>query len=275
MSKPVIGCVPYLNATPLIAWFATPEGVHTAEVRFAAPSKLADWLTDGTVDAILGSSFFALVNPGSQCCAGVSISSFGPVESVRLFSKLPISEIQTVALDSSSLTSAHLAQILLAERYGVSARAQFAPPVLTDMLATSDACVLIGDAGMEADASGLHVLDLGSEWHEMTGLPFVWALWIGGKRFSPALVETLNRAKTYGVERVEQIAREQGPKRGFTGSAARRYLAEIIDFDLSPAHLAGFSEYSRLCKVHGFLESDTLPEFVERVELANPIEPRN
>ena len=99
--------------------------------------------------------------------SGCSISSLGEAASVRLFSKWPFREIQSLALDASSLTSNHLAQVLLAERYGVRPTICHLAPDLSAMLSQADACVLIGDKGMEADGAGLEVMDLGSEWVAM------------------------------------------------------------------------------------------------------------
>ena len=112
--------------------------------------------------------------------------SNGPVMSVRLLSKVGVSEIKTLALDSSSMTSNMLAQVLLAE-IGVFPTCDAVPPVQEDMLANHDACVLIGDRGLEADGDDLIDIDLGSAWTDLTSLPFVWALWLGKRGSSKDL----------------------------------------------------------------------------------------
>lgn len=258
-----LGCVPFLNAKPLIHYFSTPSAdLLPVEVSFAVPTDLAEWVANGSVQAALASSYFALAQPGAVVAAGVSISSFGPVESVRLFSKRPFSEIRSLALDSGSMTSNHLSKIILAERYGVYPVATTAKPNLDDMLAAADAAVLIGDAGMTAAADGLFVMDLGAAWHEMTGLPFVWALWIGTDGLTDDLAALLSDAKRYGVRNLEDIAQSESKRLGIPYHRCLRYLAEIIDCDLTPAHIEGFSRFARLCLAHGLLEQVRMPKFV-------------
>lgn len=170
-----VGCVPYVNARPLVACFDQPN--EFVEVVYDVPSKLPALLDSGEVDAILVSSIEYLRRDDLVIAADVGIMSNGPVASVRMLSKVPLEKIESLALDQSSMTSNMLAQIILAEK-GVRPRLVTMEPNLTAMLAECDACVLIGDKGLEADGSGLVDVDLGAAWTEMTGEPFVWALWL-------------------------------------------------------------------------------------------------
>jgi chorismate dehydratase len=113
---------------------------------------------------------------------------------------------------------------------------------------------------MSADATGLQVLDLGAAWNEMTGLPFVWAVWMGPSgRLRRELAETLVNAKEQGVQRVQEIALIESKRLGWPERVCLRYLAEIIDFDLSERHWQGFALFSELCAKHGFISSRRLP----------------
>ena len=171
-----VGCVPYVNARPLVAAFDQPN--EFVEVVYDVPSRLPALLDSGEVDAILVSSIELLRRDDLLPVSEVGIMSYGPVRSVRMLSKVPLKEIKTLALDQSSLTSNVLAQIILAEQ-GVFPKTETLSPDASDMLAHHDACVLIGDKGFEADGTGLVDIDLGEAWTSMTGLPFVWALWLG------------------------------------------------------------------------------------------------
>ncbi|MCH8273653.1 MAG: menaquinone biosynthesis protein [Armatimonadetes bacterium] len=262
MSRRAIGCVPFLNAKPLIHYFSTPEAQGEVEVLFAPPSDLAEWVLDGRVDAALASSFLALERPGLRAAPGVSISSTGPVESVRLFSKKPFDQVGVMALDRGSMTANHLARILLAEQFGAQPGTFPAEPDMEAMLTRADAAVLIGDAGMDAPAEGLRVLDLGAEWDRMTGLPFVWALWIGTESLTPELAHTLLKAKERGMERIEEVAKAESERLGWAYSRCLRYLAEVIDFDLTERHLQGLRLFADLCAKYGFIAKSWTPEIV-------------
>lgn len=154
------------------------------EVVYDVPSRLPALLDSGEVDAILVSSIEYLRREDLVIAADVGIMSNGPVASVRMLSKVPLDEIQTLALDESSMTSNMLAQIILAER-GVRPSLVTMEPDQAAMLAACDACVLIGDKGLEADGTGLVDVDLGEAWTELTGLPFVWALWLSKRERFP------------------------------------------------------------------------------------------
>ncbi len=93
---------------------------------FDVPSKLPALLGSGGADAVLVSSTDALRVAGRRMATGVCIGSDGPVKSVRLFSKRPFDQIETLALDAASMTSNSLARILLAELHSVP------PAVVTD-----------------------------------------------------------------------------------------------------------------------------------------------
>src|SRR5258708_32154297 len=66
---------------------------------------------------------------------GLGIASRGPVRSILLVSSKPFSEIETLAGDASSRTSAALARVLPARRYGAQPRAIRRAPYFFRMLA--------------------------------------------------------------------------------------------------------------------------------------------
>src|SRR5579872_3027459 len=134
-----IGCVPYLNAKPLIHWFHTPACDVHAQVVYAVPADLARLLREGQLDVALVSTIELFQTPDLVVIPDISISADGPVKSVRLFSCRPYDRISSVALDTSSLTSAGLIRILLAERYGLTPRYVPHGPDLDRMLSVCDA----------------------------------------------------------------------------------------------------------------------------------------
>lgn len=189
-----VGSVPYINAYPLIYWLRlVPEQI---KLVFAPPSQLATMLENGELDAALVSSFHAFQTPGMRAVDGLCIGSNGPVQSVKVFSKVPFSQIERLALDQDSLTSNHLAQILLEDAFGCAYVSDYRPPVLENMLQEFDAGVLIGDPCMGASPVGLQVLDLGEAWKAHWGLPFTWAMWIGGEGLTEEVATWLRAAGT-------------------------------------------------------------------------------
>jgi chorismate dehydratase len=240
MKKLIIGSVPYMNATPLTRWFETPEGREAAEIRLAVPSVLAQWLTAREVDVALVSSVEAFRQKNTVIVPGIAIASEREVMSVRLFSKVPFERLKQVALDSGSLTSTALIRVLLRELYGAKPLYVSAPPDLNRMLAECEAGLLIGDNGMAASAEGLSVMDLGAAWYQLTGLPFVWAVWLANAETDlERLTTLLHRAKAWGLAHLEELVGQEAERMGLNPALCRHYLHEIIVYDLAPPHLQG------------------------------------
>lgn len=188
-----LATVPYVNAYPLVYGLQEAFGAGV-ELIPAVPSSLPALLDSCRAQAAVVSSIEAIQRPNRVWISDLCIGSDGPVESVRLFSQVPLHKIKRLALDQSSMTSNVLAMILLEGLLGIKPEAFPLPPVQTEMLAHADACVLIGDIGMMAPSEGLEVLDMGQGWKELTGLPFVWAGWIGPPGCNPALPGLLEKA---------------------------------------------------------------------------------
>ena len=247
MPAPIrVGAVTYLNAKPLIERLT--DFAPNIELSLDLPSRLADQLAAGTIDVglIPVVEFFRGVS--YSLIPNIAIASRGPVLSVTLFSKKPWSEIRSVALDEGSRSSAALAQILLRKRYGVHPSIV---PLPIDVPAESldvDAVLLIGDRAMHACLPGFrHAYDLGQEWTDWTGLPFVYAVW--AVRDGVELGDTeaaFVRAKEYGVAHAGEIAQREAPLLGLDPGYCRRYLANIIRYDLGPAELAGMQRFREL-----------------------------
>ncbi len=257
-----IGSVPYLNEKPLTRWFShTDDGRASGiEVVYAVPSQLARMLADGEIAAALVSSFEYFRTPGYAIAPGVSISGQGDIESVRAFAKVPWRKIESLALDTSSLTSAALLKILLAEQLDSHPAFLHAAPDLDLMLAQADACLLIGDKGMQADGTDLNVLDLGHAWRRLTGLPFVYAVWLGhAENLTPHLVESLATAKAWGLTQIEAIAAEEAVRIGSTIRQCRHYLTDVMDYDLGDEHLEALAQFGTRAYAQQLLSAPPTP----------------
>ena len=258
----VIGSVPYLNEKPLTRWFGhTDEGRASGiEVVYAVPSQLARMLADGEIAAALVSSFEYFRTPGYAIVPAVSISGQDDIESVRAFSRLPWRQTQSVALDTSSLTSVALLKIVLAEQFQSHPAFLHHAPVLADMLQAADAALLIGDKGWLADDRGLITLDLGRAWRRLTGLPFVYAVWLGkSENITPELAQALNTAKEWGQTQFAPIAREQAALLGCSEEMCRHYLTDVMDYDLGEEHQDALALFGAKAYAQGLLPMPPAP----------------
>lgn len=168
----------------------------------------------------------------------VGIVSHGPVESVRIVSKVPWQEIRTLTPDPASMTSNALAQILLRED-GIEFE------LSTD---DADAVVLIGDAGFRAKTLPGYHYDLGELWTAQTGLPFVWARWVSNVS-RPELGELLDGAYEWSLlpKHRERFIKESAKVAGWTYEEVDRYLTECVSHTIGARELAGFARFCELC----------------------------
>jgi chorismate dehydratase len=269
MNRPVrIGAVNYLNTKPLICDLQelAPEGELVLEV----PSRLADDLSEGELDVALIPVIEYFRAGSYTILPNISIASRGAVLSVTLFSRVPWPKVRKVALDVGSRTSAALAQILLRKRYHVSPVIEDLPLDRAAEECDADAVLLIGDRAMRACLPGFaHAFDLGQEWFDWTGLPFVYAVWAvrAGAELG-SVGAALAEAKRRGCERIGAIAHEEAPRLGLDAGFCRRYLATIIHFDLGPRELAGLHHYYTLACELGLAPRGVNLEFYGRAQLA-------
>ena len=138
---------------------------------------------------------------------GIGVAATGPATSVILFSRRPVEDIAggRVGLTTESATSVRLVQILFREWWRVE------PGEYVNTDEPNDALVLIGDTALQARdrlPGYPYRYDLGEEWYRHTGLPFVFATWVGRvdapigltEEFESALHTALDRGRSRAAE---------------------------------------------------------------------------
>ncbi len=246
-----VGAVTYLNARPLVV--ALGELAPRMQVVMDHPSRLADALAAGRLDVAMIPSIEYARGQGYTIISDACIACHGPVRSVKLFGRVPVQQIRTLALDEGSRTSAALVRILLRERFGVT------PTTLPLRIGASpddspaDAVLLIGDRGMAmADGGFEFVWDLGEEWSGWTGLPFVFALWIARPGVElHGVAELLAAARDEGLTRLAEIARREAPLIGVPEEDCLSYLRDRLTFRFGSRERQGLERFCALAGRQG------------------------
>lgn len=253
-----LGCLPYLNVKPLVYTLergGLPDGW---ELVYAPPSQLARMLVSGEIAAAPVSSYATFADPRLSTCPGICIAADGPVKTVLLLSKKPIENLNTVALDTSSLSGASMLKIILSELYNLHPKFVRTPPDgLYNMLEKSDAALLIGDPAMTCSKDGLHVLDLAEEWKTLTGLPAVFAVW-AGTGITDELINILQDAKAEGLKRTHEIAEEESVRLGVPYEACEEYLTRIMVYDLGDKEMQGLNMFRQKVIEHGLVDPEAV-----------------
>jgi chorismate dehydratase len=276
-----VGCVKYLNARPLIrGWLGNVEFDH--------PSALCERLARGQLDVALVSSFEFLRNPIYRIVDNVSISSDGPVYSVVVAHRGEFSSIKEIELDPASETAVNLLRCLLAELKlkarlisrnidlqsvrpaslqpaapdaveNVSARRTGKMPVFQ----TAGARLFIGDQAIQFRQKHVHEFkfwDLGEQWKKLTGVPFVYALWLirPEVRDAKSIAQRLRVLRDENLAHIGAIVSDAVPdvtddKHEITREFRDRYYNEHLRFGFGTEEKRGLQTFADLCAKYGVL----------------------
>ncbi|WP_443076976.1 menaquinone biosynthetic enzyme MqnA/MqnD family protein [Streptomyces sp. SP18CS02] len=244
---------------PLYWGLARTGTLLDLELSKDTPEKLSEQLVAGDLD-IGPITLVEYLRNADRLVAfpDLAVGCDGPVMSCVIVSQRPLEQLDgaRVALGSTSRTSVRLAQLLLAERYGVEPDYYTCPPDLGVMMQEADAAVLIGDAALRAslhDAPrlGLQVHDLGLMWKEWTGLPFVFAVWAVRRDYlarEPRLTSQVHEAflasRDLSLEEVPKVAEQAARWEAFDAELLEKYFT-TLDFRFGAEQLAGVREFAR------------------------------
>ncbi|MEO5355998.1 MAG: menaquinone biosynthesis protein [Nitrospirae bacterium YQR-1] len=265
-----IGKINFVNLYPIFRCLEEDIAGNSTEKQYyeiipGVPSHLNSLIREGKIDVSPSSSIEYLRRPELyDIVPGHSVSSFGPVKSIILFSKMDITKLEgtTVLASFQSETSAALLKIIFLEFYEINVNIETTGITLAEGLNTHPAYLLIGDnalyklhcrAGISTE---IFTYDLGALWYEHTGLPFVFALWISRKDCNQNLLSefvlALNRAKNRSLNSLSEIAQGCPCSKIFSKDMLVSYW-ENISYDLTEKHMQGLQLFETYLKKHDVL----------------------
>jgi chorismate dehydratase len=261
-----IGSVPYLNSKVLVHGLQPQTERYTFETH--VPSVLTQKLREAKVDIALVSCIEYFRQPNAYCILpDLSVSSQREMWSIQLFYRGELRNLKRAATDPSSQTTNALMHIILREKLGlgtelVPLRADEDPLARPDL----DGFLKIGDPCLQFIAPpGYSALDLASEWHAFTNLPFVFAVWLARSGVDLEGMNTdLFLAKREGLRRVDDIAKFEAPQLGLEVKRAKDYISKIVRYDLGREEVAGLDLFRRYLIKQKLVEPSTGFDFYTR-----------
>jgi chorismate dehydratase len=225
-----------------------------------APARCAQMLARGLVDAALVPVIEYQRVPGIVVVPDVCVGARSRVRSVVMVTRgAELKTVRSVALDTSSRTSAALVRIIFHEFLGTRPAWRPAAPDLTEMLDESDAALLIGDPAMVFPHEGLRVYDLAGLWREYTGLGFVFAMWMARESATERVrAVDFRGARDEGLAHVDEIVADYQAMLGLPREELRSYLLENISFELNAEMREGLDLFYELARKHQLI-SDLRP----------------
>ena len=243
MNIPVrISLVSYLNSRPFLYGLRHSTLARSIELQLDNPAVCADKLIQGSVDIGLVPAAILPKLPDYQIVSEYCIGAFGPVESVLLVSDVPLESISSVWLDYQSRTSVSLVRILAEQLWHITPEWHPATPGFEEKIAGSQAAVIIGDRAFKAARSHPYVYDLAEAWTELTGKPFVFAVWASRTRLDAEFISAFNAALSFGLSHLDQVVSAE-TETALSPEALRKYLTHSIRFNFDSAAQEGLAEF--------------------------------
>jgi chorismate dehydratase len=193
--------VSYVNTYPFLHGLESdPVLRQSIDLRLEMPSECARLMLNG--EANLGLIPVAVIPrmTGAHIVTDFCIGADGRVDSVCLFSEVPLSEVTEILLDFQSRTSVMLMRVLAERHFHIVPKWTDADAGFIERIQGNTAGVVIGDRAFLLRERFPIVIDLAEEWKKLTGLPFVFACWVSNGPLPAEFLERLNNALRYGVE---------------------------------------------------------------------------
>lgn len=224
MKKIKISAVSYTNTKPFIYGITHSEIKEQIDLSLDIPADCAAKLISDQVDIGLIPVAAIPDVSNAQIIGSYCIGSIGAVNSVFIFSNVPVSKIKTVFLDPQSRTSNNLAKVLLKFYFKVDV------DFTTDEAIETDAKVLIGDRTFGRVSDFQYFYDLGEEWMNFTGLPFMYAAWVANKEIPADFIADFDSALRFGLSNRAEVLKKLPPVPNFD---LEDYLYHKLDFELT------------------------------------------
>jgi chorismate dehydratase len=263
-----IAAISFLNPAPLMWNFEHPPAQQDLSTRYelswSTPSVCAAKLHSGEAHIGLVPIAAYAAQPSMLVIPGCTIASREHVRSILLITRenRDIREIRSVALDTSSRTSATYTRILFHHLWKTTPAFQPHIPDLEAMLHSADAALLIGDPALVAledrearyqrTGERLRYIDLAEVWHKFTGTNWVSAFWTirpeapAESGLSPAqIILDFQASRDAGLAHIEDLVHEWSTRMPVPAETIRTYLTENIWYVLDEPCIEGIQLFYR------------------------------
>ena len=255
-----IGTVPYCNAFPLIHYL--PEVLPNAVITEWLPSTMRQQLTNQKLDVAMMPVAELMLLPQGNIISNCCIACNGAVRSVLLFSRKPIEQIRTIALDTASRSSAMICELILRHFYDIQPEKHHLETNQNPEDCQTDAFLIIGDRALACQPSDrwAYRYDIGELWKSKTGLPLVFAAWIGcsPKVDEPSVAMALEAARDRGLQHLEAILdakEQQGVALPLDRGKILDYYRHAVVYTMGEQERAGLQRFFELAQHAGIVNA--------------------
>jgi chorismate dehydratase len=226
-----ISAVSYLNTLPFIYGIENDASLlKQIDLQKDIPSACADKLLTGEADLglIPVAEISKIKDPYiiSNFCLG----AVGKVDTVSLFSHVPVENVDKILLDYQSRTSVMLTRLLTKEYFRISPKFIPAKPGYEENLLNNTAALIIGDRVFKYQNKFEFVYDLSEIWLKYTSYPFVFAAWVSNKKLNDAFIKDFNNALKFGLANINKVVENYKKENNRSKIDLDKYLNKSISF---------------------------------------------
>lgn len=200
-----ISMVSYLNSKPFILGMELANLLDNIELHLEIPSRTAKKLIENKVDVALVPVAVLPQLQGVDIITDYCIGADGFVDSVFLFSQVPIHKLSKIHLDAHSRTSANLLKVLLNKHWKHNVQYIENTEIHHSLIKDDIGCLIIGDKSIPLRNQFTYQYDLAHEWKQYTKLPFVFAVWVAKQGTNKSKIKELNKALSLGINHIEKV----------------------------------------------------------------------
>ncbi|MFL6374740.1 MAG: menaquinone biosynthetic enzyme MqnA/MqnD family protein [Pyrinomonadaceae bacterium] len=287
METPRISASSYSNTAPLIWSFLYGRNRSRVEIILDnAPARSAELLGQDRVDAALVPVIVYQTLADVKLIPGVCVGAKEKVRSVCLVTDgRDLNDVRTVSLDVSSRSSVALVKIIFREFLGKDIEYTPAAPNVEEMLAASDAALIIGDPALSISDSGFQISDFESQvsdlhaavsdesvrskiqnlrskmrkfdlaelWKHHTGLGFIFAMWMTR---ADSIDIDFAAVRDEGVANADSIAASYTANLPLSQPEIRDYLTQSISYTPDESMIQGMALYMQLAHKHDLIKNN-------------------
>ncbi|MEJ2544395.1 MAG: menaquinone biosynthesis protein [Calditrichaceae bacterium] len=247
------------NIAALNSFLADPL-IHGLDDQFKiirdTPVGCINRMIEGMVNlALIGTLDYAKGKGSWKLIPDICIAAKGSLKTINLFFNKDIRDLSTIAIDSNDPTAISLLKIIMQEKYEIAPEFQSLDGNLENQLKKADAVLLSGNEAFDVQQSNPMFIDLSDEWYDLTGLPFVYALWSAHEMvLDKSLIQKIKLTVDKNIENMDQTIVSAYPQDNKMNAAYSDFVSQKVIYQLGSEEKEAIDEFFRYAFFFGQIE---------------------
>lgn len=220
------------------------------------PLNTVNRLQEGVVSSALITTLDYVKGKGNwKLIPSICIAARGFFKTINLFFNKEIRDLNTVAVNSVDSTSVALLKIIMQEKYEIDPEIIPIDGQLSDKLNQADAALLSGNEAFNLQQANNMFMDLGDEWYDLTGLPFVYAVWaVHEMDIRQSMIDKIKATVDNNLKNRTQIIMPALQKFKEHGKDYSELINSVISYQLGLEEKEAIIEFFRYAFFFGLIE---------------------